>query len=249
MIPAPKTKAEELIAEIASLLPRRGQIDAFTVRRLKREIEQARAVDTVTAYRADGMLGVLEWSVLDIESAFNSVMQFTSSASLYVNFAACFQLLGQYFRASELMMIASDLEPTNLTTLRKSAHYSLLAGRFDVAQKISEVFDVRSPGESVPSAEVIRDAIFALNKAGLPTSTVIKCNRIAFDFLVEKKVPFTQTRYKTDKEDASTMLLIEIGVNEDLITLLDRDLGERLFDQIEDYRPSLYWVGYIGEVN
>ena len=90
----------------------------------------------------------------------------------------------------------------------------------------------------------MHDATECFKFWGLPSDLPVRCNSIAFGFLRERRIPFVKTMMRIDSDDNSFMFNIGIMLPEDEVLSLDEELGVRLFDQVPDFDPARYWVGF-----
>lgn len=78
----------------------------------------------------------------------------------------------------------------------------------------------------------------------IPEDVVASCHKIAFRVLRENKVPFTGTSIESDTQDKYIMYYIDVAAEEERVEELDRLLGVALFDEVPEFNPDKYWVGY-----
>jgi hypothetical protein len=243
-IPVPRTKAEEIRELLRPFVASRSLPDEFTLSRFKKEIERGRAIDPVNAYLAAGAIAVLEWNENSLDWSYQNALKFDASADVLEEYATSLQMLGNYESAAEKARLASEKSPTDLTALRRAISYTFIAGEVDMAESLCDVYALRAPTAPLDRANPIRHANMAFRASSTSPEHVKKCNSIAFKMLRDRKIPFKRIHYETDLQDSGVMLIIDIVLGKDEVTVLDRELGDRLFDEVEDFHPGKYWVGY-----
>lgn len=243
--PIPKTKAEEIRIQINPFLESRTLPDEFTLNRFKRDIEMAKSVDAVNAYLALGTLAVLEWDEELLDLSYQNTIRLDASSETYEQYATSLQMLGKYPEAAMNARLASEKNPTDLTCLRRAISYSFIAGEIMMAEQLCDKYALRAPGSPLDRSTQIRHANIALRSSNTTEEVVKKCNAVAFQMLREKQIAFRRIRYESDLQDSLVMLFIEIIFDEAGVSALDRELGDRLFDEVEEFHPGKYWIGLV----
>lgn len=239
------TKVEEIISE---LLPAVGKhyLDAFTIQRYKREIAKNLGAYPWAGYIASEMLAVLEWDEEGVDAFHKKALSYRNDAETYSFYATSLQLIGRYAKATEAILVASKMSPENLSILRRAIDYAQSAGKYDLAAEIIKDFNLRSPKDPY-IGEAFDMVLSALERSGMNQETIEQCHKVAFDVLRRHKVPFEGTRFRGDEQEAYVMFHITLDQPQDTINRLDEELGIALFDEVPDFDPSKYWIGYSKE--
>lgn len=240
----PRTKADELTSQLVDLCNSQTPIDEITARRFRKEIERSRSVDPYHAYVASGMLAVLEWDKDALIRAFDNALRVRAGYETYDYFATGLQMLGDFEGATAAAVKAVELARTDLSLVHKAIHHAFLDGQFHKAEELCEMYKKLSPSEPHHDHQLISDAKAIFEAAGVDERIASECNRLAFSLLAEKKIIFYSTIHESDVEDNFHMLRIVVKADQEKVDRLDVELGELLFDHVEGYDPSRYWVGY-----
>lgn len=244
MIPIPKTKVAEIASFLQPYIESRAAPDEFTLQRLKREIEKVASVDRTGTLFARAMIAVLEWDEDEIHALFRRSLNVHDQAEIHERYAIALQMMGNFKDASREAQLASMLNPTDLSALRRAISYTNLLGDMEMAKKLCDDYKLRSPTSPYIDEEALIQTSKVLTKSGTSLEVVKKCNAIAFSVLKNARTPFKGIRYESDDEDSSVMLFIDVDRNAEEVEKLDRELGQRLFDDVPDFHPSHYWVGF-----
>jgi hypothetical protein len=244
MIATPLTKVEELINLLLPYMDQKEQLDVFTLQKYKREARQNLAAYPWAGYVALGMIAVLEWDERTHEESFRNAMALRNNAETHHDYATTLQLFGKYEQAADEAIVASQMEPENLTYLGEAIVYSLNAGRLARAKALVDTFHLRNPRERHRDESILADAIGLLDENGTTEDVVTNCNRIAFEVLRKNRVPFQQTRLEADLQHVCLMYHIYVNVCSDELARLDDELSASLFENEPDFRPDKYWVGF-----
>jgi hypothetical protein len=240
----PLTKAQDLTRQLTDLCNAQAPIDELTSRRFRRDVEAAQGFDPFNAALARTLLAVLHWDEDAIRRNIDDALKMQGDYDTYDFAATAWQLIGDYENAAAAGRRASELARTDLSLLRKAISYTYLDGQFRHAKELCDMYDKMSPAEPHPNRKALDEASALFEGDGFDQDQAAQCNRIAFKLLRERRVLFVSNTLECDEEDRIIMLRINVRADQKTVDELDFELGERLFDQISDYDPTRYWVGY-----
>lgn len=242
--PATKTKIEEILTELEPYLDLAKRVDAFTVQRWRREILKNMSVYPWAGYVALARLALIQWDLQGIHENFKKAINIADSAETRFIYANSLQLLGEYAAAAEQVLIASDRDPANLTILGHAIEYCQNAGRYSMATELIKKFAQRSPSKPHRDEEVITNTNAVIQANGISEDVVQRCNAIAFEVLRKHEVTFLRTRTIADTDEMFVMNYIDVPLDQDAVDRLDEELGVALFDNIPEFDPNRYWIGF-----
>ena len=242
-IAQPKTKLDEILDQLRPFASNRTKIDQMTLARLKRELERNAAVDFHMYHMLKGMLAVTEWDLETLHTSFDKALRIHNNFVTNTHYATALQLLGKFDDACVYARTASELCPTDLAALERAESFAFIAGEFSLGEKCSSELRLRAPDRKTMFDAAMSSVINSLKANGLDEGIVKDCNKLAFDFLREKQIPYESTRFENDTLDNSVMFSILLYPEQDGIDDLDAELGELLFEKIPNFHPGRYWVG------
>ncbi|MTV40671.1 hypothetical protein [Duganella radicis] len=82
---------------------------------------------------------------------------------------------------------------------------------------------------------------------GVPESLMVKCNHLAFSLAAEYRVVVSGIHSEVDLQDSIVLCTLLLNTSENQAQELDSILGKLLFEQIPDYDPSQYWIGFAAQ--
>jgi hypothetical protein len=250
MIPVPLTKVEELIETLKPYMDQTQQLDAFTLHRYKREAIENRQAYPWAGFMALGMIAVLEWDEAALDENYHHALGLRNDWQTRSSYSTALQLIGKYESAMFEAIRASDMNPGNLTLLKNAIDYAQGAGFYRVADDLLKKIETRSSASQFEAMgmkdmnDIVGSALSVIQNTETSEEIVASSHRIAFRILRENKTPYTGTRIQTDVQDNFVMYYIDIDECDDVIDRLDGELGVALFDELPDFDPNTYWIGY-----
>jgi tetratricopeptide (TPR) repeat protein len=244
MRPVPKTKIQEILEEIQPYLDLTSRLDTFTLQRYKRDVHKYLGADYWAGYVALAQIGLLEWDDNAILENFAKAIALQKTSLTYDLYANALQMTGRFAEALDVAVIASDLEPQNLTLLSNAIQYAHNAGKIAMAHELVEVYRQRSPTREHSDASVISDTAYVLATCGMSETLMQNCIRLAFDVLRKHQVSYSALRHLVDLDECYLMYYIDIDAPGEQVEALDAELGQRLFDEVAEFDPNRFWIGY-----
>lgn len=250
MTPVALTKVEELIESLKPHMDQAQPVDVFTLQRFKRVAIDNRHVYPWAGFVALGMIAVLEWDEKALDENYKHALALRNDFDTHSSYSTALQLFGKYEMAMNEAVKASSMAPTNLTLLKTAIEYAQGAGHYIKSEELLDKMMARTTAAQRESMgineikEVVCSARKIIEDNKTSEETVIASHRLAFQILRENKTPFTSTRIETDLQDKYVMYYIDVDASLDVIDRLDEELGVALFDEIPDFDPDKYWIGY-----
>ncbi|GEM_PF-2549750 len=222
-----------------------ANIDTFTLKRYKREAISNLHADPYAGHIALSMIALLEWDQEGMETSHRAALGIRNDSFTHAHYANLLMLIGRFQEALDELRIAINMEPGNLTYLRKGIASAESAGNFREAIKLHTLLIERDPGKNTNIKETTMSLSTMLEANGISEDVVVKSNAIAFEILRRKRLRFLRTRIHADIQDNYAMLYIDLDADEDVIEKIDEELGIELFDKVPEFNPDKYWVGYV----
>ena len=250
MTPVALTKVEELIESLKPYMDQAQAVDVFTLQRFKRVALQNRYAYPWAGFVALGMISVLEWNEEALDENYKHAIALRNDFDTHSSYSTALQLFGKYEMAMHEAIKASSMAPENLTSLKTAIEYAQGAGHYTKSEELLEKMMARSTVAQRESMgineikDVVCSALEIIEGNKTSEETITASHRIAFRILRENKTPFTSTRIETDSQDRYVMYYIDIDASLDVVDRLDEQLGLTLFDEIPDFDPDKYWIGY-----
>jgi len=200
--------------------------------------------DASEAYAGLGMIAGIEWDIDGVYDNFRNAIRLDDEFTVHANYGVTLSRVGRIKDAAEQYRIAYNMAPTDIRSLTNAFMASIMSGELGVAVELGVRINHLSPGKEIPELESATGALEILNKAGFDDSLAQRCAAIAFEVLVESRKRSRGMTTELDKEDQAIFCSIEVEAEHDEVLRLDEVLSERLFGSIDNYNPSLFWVGY-----
>lgn len=244
--PVPKTKADEVLAEISALNGNRSNIDPFTIARLKREARSSFAVDAVGAHIALGALASFEWNDAEIDHHHTAAIRLADNCFTRRNYATSLTNVQRVGESWLQMKRASELEPTDLEMLSTAINAAFLAGEFAEANSLAETFAARAPGKTHAKAARIKQILQIFASKGVPVGVAKQMVSVAYSVLRDRHIDTSsmQIRNYEAADDSTVMYHIVVDSRRKPEEDLEAALADRLFDEVEELNLSVFWVGY-----
>lgn len=242
MLPIAQTRVEQIVQELMPYVAKQ-RIDEITLQRFKRDARKNLGAHPWAGYIALEMIAVLEWDEAGIDHNHKQALGYRNSSDTYAHYSTSLQLIGKYIEASDAILTASKMVPENLSYAMSAIHYAQSAGRFNLARDLITSFNLRSP-KNPYDEDLFEMVLSVIEKNKVSEETITQCNKVAFDILRQHRIPFVGTKFRGDAQDDYVMFYVTLSESQETIERLDEELGVALFDQVPDFDPSKYWVGY-----
>lgn len=240
----PKSKAQEAIEKLNKYLDLDDVPDDLTLKRLKRDLNSTKIADPLHAYTALGMIAVLEWDVALVDEYHQAAVRSMGDEITHGNYATLFARICNPSKAAAEACLASELAPTDLDALDTAIDYSRMAGKYNCAKQLCDMYNSRSPRLAYANTNGIAEVSKILQQNGTSEAHAEKCNDVAFTFLRERKIRCSGVRFEANHWDCIVFCNILLNLPNEQICALDDELASRLFEAIPEFLPSAYWIGF-----
>ena len=172
MVAKPKSKASQLLKQINALRIQEER-DEFTLRKIKKEVEDLRATDTIAAYILLGGLAVIERDVAGMRDNYSKALKMhPDDVEAIINYSTSLLHLGFYTEARVFAEKAYLADQADLEILDYLIDRSWVSGRIRDARKWLERWDDVNPKNAHARAEIISDATELLDEDGVTDDDV-----------------------------------------------------------------------------
>ena len=241
----PKTRAKDAIALIdAHMRAGDDAPDEITVMRLRRALMESMVADAAEAYAGLGMLETLLWHADDARNHFNKAVQLDSEFTVHSNYAMCLARLGKISDAAEHARIAAAMALTDIHAIERATHYSMVAGELGAAKDWAEKLRKLTPGSEPREASAVDSILSVFAKSGVHESVMAQCNKLAYSVAGAHQTVIAAISSEVDLQDKIVLLTLTLNASEKKTQELDSILGSQLFEQVPNYDPGKYWVGF-----
>lgn len=240
----PATKASQVILELSRHLHDDAPLSELVLARYKRDLHASMQADASEAYAGLGMIAGIEWDENTMRQCFENAIRLDDEFTAHANYAVALHRLGFVAEAAHQYRIAYDLAPTDIEAALNAVMATYIAGELNLAVTLGKRLQNLSPsklGFELATAEKI---LRLFGKTSTDPELMQRCNKVAFDVLREHRVRSKSVATEIDMEDQIVFTMIEVKASNAEIDHLDEILGGRLYNDVEDYDPHRYWVGY-----
>lgn len=242
--PQRQTKAAEIIDQIKPYLTRDAVANTFELKRYKQILTTCMGVDASECYAALGMIAAIEWDEKALDYNFSNAIRLDSEYTVHMNYATCLQIVGRYVDAWNQVKIACELAPTDFFSIRHAITLNILLGDIESAKSMSEHLHRLGGGKSFAEVSLVDSVFRVIKEENLSLDLVRACNKEAIAVLREHRLWSYAIDVEADTDDNAVFVVLRVNAEQDIVEMLDLELGARLFDKVEDFNPALYWVGY-----
>ncbi len=242
--PIPQTKASQLFDKAIALGKQKNPSE-FTIHSLKRDLLHELKHEPVVSHIALGVLAAMEWNIKDLHKHHNCSISLKDCAWTRDNYAISLAHVGLYHDAAEQVILASEMEPENLTFLTRAIHWSTISGMFPKALELTHTFTQRGGQmSSLIDAKLISESLI---KLGIPEDEFSETQKLAFELLREHKISHEGTRAEIGYCQEDQSIYFEISVATDSKTAVDLEcaLAIRLNDSLPEWHADKLILGFV----
>ncbi len=177
----PKTKTEELVAELNAMRKAKAFND-FSLKKLEREAQKLINVDAAGAYLILGILSCIKREFDVMRSHHENAIKLVNDAECNRNYAASLLIAGFPSEAYDYYTAAAKLDVSNLG---HAIQFSIASGRFSDAKSFMQQFHAVHPGTEHPFQELVMSLVEKMEENCVPADLVIQAVEIASSILRE----------------------------------------------------------------
>jgi len=246
-VASPKTKLGEMFNEFVDRAAQFDPIDEISLQRYTREAQAAVNLNPVVAKTFSGMLAAYRFEVDRIHEFHRSAIALERSAFTVGNYSTSLLLLGYFDEAIANGLLAVDMAPEDLDSLRGAMTMLFEAGALDRLVALEDVHRKRT-GKVTRYGDICRDVFIALDRAGAVLSDYQEGIRIAHEFRVKNRVRRAFFDVDVTLDDGDASILYSMGVSLDLpeVMRLQDDLAVEFADRLGDrWRPEVFMFEFV----
>ena len=213
---------------------------------LKREAEKLRSVDAVAAYEILGGLASLTFDDDEVDRNHRAAIALSDSSVTHYDYAVSLQFVLRRNDAANEAVTAASMDPLDLDLARTAVKFLSLAGRLQEALAAFEKLRVRFPQADVGEVSNLPEVIATLARWDIDESAIQNCQRIAFDFLRQRKIKASGASLDTTSAPRDEMLMYSIYLDmpREEVIRLDEELTEHIWEATQFPGGKQFWIGF-----
>ena len=202
----PKSKASQLIEQVNALRLQEER-DDFTLRKIRKEVEDLRATDAYSTYMLLGMLASIEHDINGVRKYHSKALKMhPNDLEANTNYSTSLGHLGFYTEAREFAEKAYLADQADLELLDFLIEQSWVSGRIRDAHKWLERWDAVTPKDADPRSEIISEASELLDEDGVSDDDVEKLLQLKMSVLHKQEIYPSDSLIDTLEDEESRWL-------------------------------------------
>lgn len=234
MAPVPELKSASLLDRISAFGKQTTAPDEFTLIAMKREAKALLRADAYSAYMALGALAAISWNDEDLDKYHRNAIDISGDELAHKNYAISLQLVLRWEDAFQHALIASQLEPENLTNLERAIEYAALAGNLSAAMEL--VHDMKARTGKPFKEHDVESIRHTLALTQVPESEYTQGLSIVFETLRKHRVRLNETLLDIDDDPADPTVFLRFNIQAGYRRAqeLDNEACARLCEELPD---------------
>ena len=201
-----KTKASQLIERI-NALRRQEEMDEFTLRKIRKEVEALQLSDAFNAYILFGSLASIEQDLDGVRDNYSKALKMRpDDRDANINYSISLNNLGFFTEAREFAEKAYPADQADLVLLDYLINRSWVSGRIRDAQKWLERWDIVNPKSANELTEFISNASELLDENGVSDDDVERLLQLKISVLHKQKIYPSRSIGETLEDEDSCWL-------------------------------------------
>ncbi len=243
-IPAPQTKANNLMVRLMAMVDAPNEI---ALRAVERDAKAVMDVDPAGSHTVLGAIASLRWDAESVREHFRIALQHADSPETHHNYSIALALVDEWRDSLSAAETAHKKAPDNTAILDSAIKRAVEAGQFRVARKYCNQLNALRPGEAPHALTgLLENFVASLDAGAFGESNIQRVLEIANSIQRTKSVHGTGVPAKVDQDEPHSFLFRRFVIaSPEMAATLNSTLADEIVshdDLVEN--PGLLFIPF-----